>query len=230
MVRTRDSWKLIAAVTVAGGAKKSLLYGPPGTGKTTAACRVGDPSEVYKVTLHEEMSAAELIGHFIPDGQEFKWHDGIAIKAWKNGARLVLDEIDRASGDVLTILYAVLDDPDVARLTLATGQTVKPQEGFTCIATMNGHPNDLPDALRDRFEVVIQVPDPHPGAIEALPQDLQVAARNTVNQTDPARSATMRQWQSFGKLRAAVGEEDAAQAVFGKRAEEVLDGLRIASA
>lgn len=228
MSRPRDAWKLIELATA--HADRILLYGPPGTGKTTAGVRAGDPDVVYKVTLHEEMPAAELEGHFIPDGDRFKWHDGIAIKAWKDGGRLVLDEIDKASGDALTMLYAILDDPDVAQLTLPTGKSVKPEPGFTVVATMNGRPEDLPDALRDRFEVAIEVTEANPASILALPEDLRDAASNTVAVDDPTRRASIRSWKSYSKLRDGMGEEFAAQAVFGSRAEDVLDSLRLAKA
>lgn len=227
MPRTRDVWKLVDLATQ--HATRILLYGPPGTGKTTAGVRAGDPSQVYKVTLHEEMPAAELEGHFIPEGDRFVWHDGVAIRAWKDGARLVLDEINRASGDALTMLYAVLDDPDVAALTLPNGTTVYPRAGFTCVATMNGHPSDLPDALRDRFEVAIEVNEANPASILALPKDLQAVAKNTAVVDDPSRRASIRSWKSFAALRITMGDEHAAQAVFGQRAEDVLDSLKIAT-
>ena len=228
MARDRDTWRLITEASK--HAERVLLYGPPGTGKTTAGVRSGDPSKVYKVTLHEEMPAATLEGHFMPEGDRFVWHDGLAIRAWKEGARLVLDEIDKASGDALTMLYGILDDPDLAAKSLPTGETVYPRRGFTCVATMNGVPEDLPDALRDRFEVTIEVPEAAPGAIESLSPDLRKAAGATVATDDPDRKASVRLWKSFDKLRGPMGNEVAAQAVFGQRAEDILDSLRLAEA
>lgn len=224
MSRFRDTWKLVEKAL--DSADRVLLYGPPGTGKTTSGVKAGSPSNVFKVTLHEEMAAAELTGHFVPEGDKFVWHDGIAGRAWKTGGRLVLDEIDRGSGDVLTVLYAILDDPDVAMLTLASGETIYPRAGFKVVATMNGNPGDLPDALRDRFQVAIEVTNPHPKAIESLPEDLRNAAASSFEQG----GSSIRSWKSFGSLRAAMGDEHAAQAVFGQRAEEVLDSLRVAQA
>ena len=226
MSAKKDIWNLVASAVSA--ADRILLFGPPGTGKTTAGVRAGDPGEVYKITLHEEMPAATLEGHFMPDGDKFVWHDGLAIRAWKDGARLVLDEIDRASGDALTLLYAILDDPDLAALTLPTGQTVYPAEGFTVVATMNGEPEDLPEALRDRFEVAIEVTEPHPEAIKSLDSDLQRAAKETTAVDDPSRRASVRSWKAFERLRTEMGEEMAAQAVFGHRGQAVLDSLKIA--
>ena len=33
------------------------------------------------------------------DNQQFEWHDSIAIQAWRNGGRLIINEIDHASPD-----------------------------------------------------------------------------------------------------------------------------------
>src|SRR5207244_1607050 len=122
-----------------------------------------------------------LRGHFIPKGQEFIWMDGPALTAFRLGSRLVLNEIDKASGDALTFCHALLDDPGIARITLPTGETVIPHEDFHVIATMNGEPEDLPDALRDRFAVRIHIDKLHPEAVEALPKDLHKIARKGIS-------------------------------------------------
>lgn len=197
-------------------ATRTLLYGPPGTGKTTAGVRAGSPDNVYKVTMHPEMAAAELEGHFVPNGDKFVWHDGIAVRAWRDGARLVIDEIDEASGDCTTLLYAILDDPGVAALTLASGKTVFPQEGFSVVATMNGHPRDLPPALRDRFEVAIEINEPHPDAIKSLNEGYQNLAKGSTGQSDRDRQFSVRSWKAFQRLESGMGRDDAAHAVFGE--------------
>lgn len=226
-MRERDTWNLIEESIK--HATRVLLFGPPGTGKTTSGVKTGNPEKVFKVTLHEEMPAATLEGHFIPDGDRFRWHDGLGIRAWREGARLVLDEIDKASGDALTMLHGILDDPDMAMKTLPTGETVYPHHGFKCVATMNGHPLELPQALRDRFEVAIEVPSPHPNAIASLSEDLRDPALKSIGMHDePERQTSIRSWLSFNRLRENMGTDLAAQAVFGHNAEEILDALRVA--
>lgn len=231
MTRKRNTWDIVSKVIQQ--ADKVLLFGPAGTGKTTAGVKEGNPNKVYKTTVHEEMPAAELIGHYIPEGDKFVWHDGIAIKAWREGARLVIDEIDRASGDVLTILYGVLDDEAVAALTLPTGETVYPRAGFSCVATMNGQPQDLPAALRDRFQSMVEVPEPAPGAYEALSEDIRALAKASFGGAhtgaDKARASSIRSWKSFDLLRRTAGDLDAAIMVFGEHAEEIVDSLSVAA-
>jgi hypothetical protein len=228
-------WELVDAIIP--HTRTLLLYGPPGTGKTYAAHGAvavagGADRPVYSVTLTADTPAAELRGHYCPVGGEFVWKDGPVIRAWREGARLVVNEIDHAGSDALSFLLVALDNPATARLTLPTGETVRPDSGFSCVATMNGDPaTDLPEALRDRFPAAVQIDEPHPRGIDALPEDLRDAARGTVCATDPARRITLRSWLMFAALRVAAGDNAAALSVFGlHRAADVLQSLKIAGA
>jgi hypothetical protein len=206
-----------------------LLWGPPGTGKTTAAVNVDEPRTLV-TTVTEETPAAELRGHYIPKGNEFIWHDGIAISAWREGLRLVINEPDRSSSDVLTFLYAISDDPSIAKFTLPTGETVRPDEKFQVVLTMNGDPTMLPAALRDRFSVSLHVTEPHPMAIQSLPEDLRSAARGSFVPWDTERSLSIRQWKEFAALRDRLGPDElntAAWGVFGDRATDILNTLKL---
>ncbi|HXJ63283.1 MAG TPA: AAA family ATPase [Actinomycetota bacterium] len=219
-----DEWPYIEKTL--GKTHRVLLWGPPGTGKTTIANVFGRPEEVYNIYMTEETPAAELRGHFIPKGQEWIWNHGPAIKAWLNGQRLVINEINSASGDSLDFLLAVLDDLEIAGITLPNGDTVKPKPGFHCVATMNGTPEDLPEALRDRFSVRFNVRQAHPDAINALPQDLHTVARAKMKEVP-----SLRPWMEFAKLRETTGDENvAAYAVFENNAQAVLDAIKLARA
>src|ERR1700687_3349934 len=199
-----------------------LLYGPPGTGKTFSAT---DGKCCYSLTLTAETPAAELRGHYIPKGQEFVWQDGPAITAWREGATLVLNEIDQASGDALTFLHAILDDPHMAQLTLPSGETVTPTQGFRAIATMNGAPIDLPAALLDRFSVRLFVDEPPEDALEGL--QLASAVRETLKVDDLERRVSLRQAKAFEFVAASLGHDLASKAVFGTRGVDILNALKL---
>ena len=213
--------------TVIAESRMVLLYGPPGTGKTTAAVRAGSPASFFNVTLTDESPAAELRGHFVPRGGDFVWMDGPAMRAFRDGSRLVLNEVDKASDDALDFLHALLDDADMAAITLPTGETVNPGPAFQCIATMNGQPEDLPDAVLSRLATRLEILEPHPAAIAHFPVAVQDAIRGTIGVENDRRSE-LRAWNAYLKLAAKVGDETAALAVFQHRAQEVLNAVRLA--
>lgn len=221
-------WPMVEAVI--RGSRLTILYGPPGTGKTTAAVNAARDlgRSLYNVTLTDETPAAELRGHFIPQGSEWRWMDGPALSAFRNGGMLVLNEIDKASLDCLDFLHGLLDDPTVSALTLPSGETVFPHADFVVVATTNRTPGDLPDAIADRLAAAIHIGTPHPDAINSLPDDLKVPAANAAaNDRDPDRPATLRRWKVYATLRETVGNETAAAAVFGHRHQEILDALAL---
>lgn len=206
-----------------------MLYGPPATGKTYQGMHSGrDPKQkVISITLTEDTSAAELRGHYVPVNGHFEWRDGPVIHAWRTGARLVLNEIDHAGPDAMSLLHVGLDDPAFVEMTLPTNETVRPAAGFSVVATTNGDPACLPAALRDRFPIAIEIDEVHPDAILALPADLRRAAAATVD-LPPERRISLRQWQEFAALRQDMSDEHAAAIVFGPRAGDVLDALALA--
>lgn len=231
---TTDAWTLTEAILAVIGALRLphvLLWGPPATGKTHAAVHASRPAEqkVYSVTLTQEMPAYELRGFERPVGKGFKWSDGPVVAALRSGGRLVLNEIHRASADVMSFLLSVLDDRDLKSVTLPTGEVVTAAPGFCVVATSNNDPADLDEALASRFPVVIQIDTIHPAALATLPADLRQAAVGMA-QASSDRRITIRAWQAYATLRGTISSAQAAAAVFGVQAEDVLASLAIASA
>lgn len=223
-------WPVVEAVLA--GSRLTLLYGPPGTGKTTAAFNAGRSrgQSVFNVTLTDETPAAELRGHYLPNGGTWEWQDGPALRAFRGGGLLILNEIDQASTDCLDFCHALLDDPGIAAITLPTGETVFPHPDFRVVATMNGAVADLRPALRDRLTVAVYVGVPHPDALASLPDDLRAAAENSAGRDmSEDRPATLRAWKAYAALLdAGVTPEASLAAVFAHRAGEVSTALRLA--
>jgi MoxR-like ATPase len=223
-------WALAEAILTAN--RTACLHGPAGTGKTYAAQRVGlkdGAPEPITVTLTSDTSAADLMGYYISTPEGFKWNDGPALRAWRCGARLVVNEADKANGDAESALHTIADESGSAVYVTAAGETIRPSPGFHCIATTNADPTEAfrSEGVADRFSVRVHVNQPHPAAIAALPEDLRKAAASTWN-ADP--KITMRQWRAFAELRGCMSSDTAAELVFGARASAVLDSLVVANA
>lgn len=231
-IATCPSWKIIEAILSCPTLRTAYIWGPPGIGKTYGAQRWGlKGRNVYTVTLTEETPAAELRGHYIPKGGEFVWHDGPVTRAFREGARLILNEAAHASCDVVSFLYAALESPETSKITLPTGETVSPGPGFQCIVTDNVSPDSLPEALKDRFDVTAHVTSPSQEAIVGFPEHLQNVVLSCATSSDPMKRISLRSWEAVERLsNGGIDFETAAAAVFGVRWPELKKALSLATA
>ena len=219
---------------LASGIDRLILFGPPGTGKTYAGLNLGAlGSGAHRLICNEDMTAADVTGCWMPNAEgTWTWHDGAVVRAWRGngmfGGRIVADEIDRASGDVLSLLLNMFDSRESATWRHPeSGKVYRPRRGFSVVMTTNlENMRDLPVALRDRFPVAIRIDQPHPDAVARLPFDLRGPAIAAAD-ADPERRVSIRAFFAFDQLRKKLGEERAARIVFGARAADVLDALKI---
>lgn len=227
-----ECWRDLEDVLSAGVARL-LLYGPPGTGKTYAALHHAVHSPAERLVCTEDLTTGEITGTWMPVSEgRWEWREGPAIRAWRGvegrGGRLVVDEVDRASGDALSTLLAMTDSPESARWRHPdSGEWVQPGPEFSVVMTTNAEDlDDIPAALRDRFAVHIRVDRPHPSALARLSPDLRAPA--LAGSLGPrARRVSLRSFYAFDQLRRHHGAVRAAALVFGGDATDVLDALAI---
>lgn len=219
---------------LASGVRRVLLYGPPGTGKTYAGLHMGaSDAHSERLVCTEDLTAGEITGTWMPTSSgRWEWREGPAIRAWRHlgrGGRLVIDEVDRASGDALSTLLAVTDSPESARWRHPdTGEWVQPGPEFSVVMTTNLEDlSYIPDALRDRFPLAIRIDRPHPTALAMLAEDLRgPALYGSIG--DPSRRVSLRTFYLFDQLRQLHGADRAAVLALGvERARGFLDALTI---
>ena len=228
-----DCWQKVADV-INNGIDRVILYGPPGTGKTFAGLTTGDvEAGAFRRVCTEDMTNADVTGSFMLEGGNFRWVAGSALKAWEGdgikGGRLVVDEIDKAGGDVFATLLAMLDTPESASWeNPQSGKVHRPKTGFTAVMTTNVEEmRELPPALTDRFPVRIRIDQPHPDALQILSRDLRGIAVRMADAGE--RRISLRQFMAFDSLRKGLEVERAAEIVFGNRAESILDAIKVDS-
>lgn len=227
-----ECWKALDECLNAG-IDRVILYGPSGIGKTYAGMTLGDvEAGAFRLVCTEDMTNLDVTGGFMPNGKGgFLWLDGSALKAWKGngakGGRLIVDEVDKASGDVFATLLAMLDSPESASWEHPeTGEVVKPLNGFSAIMTTNiENMGELPTALADRFPIRIRIDAPHPSALLRLSPDLREYAVRMADAGDDRIS--LRAFIALDTLRASVGMERACSLTFGSRAKQILDALKV---
>jgi MoxR-like ATPase len=237
-------WDLVEA-HLNGGVDRVLLFGIPGTGKTYSAHSMpfrGDKVEhgdVFNIYVREDSSEYQIVGtHVMREGNTV-WEDGPALLAFNHSwvarvARLVVNEITNASADALHALMAIADDPYSREWMLPTGQRVAPNnERFQIIATTNVErenlPHELGEALADRFVRQIEVTHPHPDAINALPEEMRkVAYELTHSGVDESQRVSIRAFRAYSEsIALGIDRDQAGEAVFGKRAQELIQAIHI---
>ena len=226
-----DCWTKFQQV-LDNGIDRIILYGPPGTGKTYCGLTHGSvEAGAFRLVCTEDMTNADVTGSFMLEKGDFRWVSGAALKAWNGdgtqGGRLVVDEIDKAGGDVFATLLAMLDTPESASWeNPQNGRVHTPKDGFTAVMTTNVEEmRELPPALADRFPVRIRIDQPHPDALKIISKDLRGIAVQMADAGE--RRISLRQFMSFDSLRKGLEPERAAEIVFGDRAESIMDAIAV---
>ena len=89
-----------------------MLKGPTGCGKTRflehMAFKLKRP--LVTVASHEDLTAADLVGRYLLQGEETVWQDGPLSLAVKHGAICYLDEVVEARKDTTVVIHPLTDD------------------------------------------------------------------------------------------------------------------------
>ncbi|XP_062087755.1 midasin isoform X2 [Humulus lupulus] len=135
-----------------------LLQGPTSSGKTSLVRYLAAITghEFVRINNHEHTDLQEYLGTYITDaGGKLVFHEGVLVRAVRNGCWIVLDELNLAPSDVLEALNRLLDD-NRELFVPELQETVRAHPDFMLFATQNpptvyGGRKMLSRAFRNRF-------------------------------------------------------------------------------
>ncbi len=157
-----------------------LLKGPTGCGKTRfieyMAYKLGRPLTVIRpkgkdvplpsqasgiplvtVACHEDLTASDLVGRYLLEGDSTKWIDGPLTRAVKSGAICYLDEIVEARKDTTVLIHPLADHRRFLPIE-KKGTIVEANDGFMLVISYNpGYQSvvkDLKHSTRQRFVAI----------------------------------------------------------------------------
>ena len=153
-----------------------LLKGPTGTGKTRfveyMSYRLGRPMAkvtsqsgnggqddskgipLMTIACHEDLTASDLVGRYLLEGDETRWVDGPLARAVKAGAICYLDEIVEARKDTTVLIHPLTDHRRILPID-KRGEVLEAHDGFQLVVSYNpGYQSalkDLKHSTRQRF-------------------------------------------------------------------------------
>ncbi|MDP6375935.1 MAG: CbbQ/NirQ/NorQ/GpvN family protein [Pseudomonadales bacterium] len=141
-----------------------LLKGPTGCGKTRfvehmawrlyrkAAKQIEVP--LVTISCHEDLTATDMVGRYLLQGDSTVWSDGPLTRAVRTGAMCYLDEIVEARKDTTVLIHSLTDHRRLLPID-KTGELVSAHPDFLLIISYNpGYQSvlkDLKPSTRQRF-------------------------------------------------------------------------------
>lgn len=123
-------------------------------GKAARAEKNGHSIPLITVACHEDLTASDLVGRYLLEGEETKWIDGPLTRAVKVGAICYMDEIVEARKDTTVLIHPLTDHRRILPIE-KRGQIMEAHDGFLlCMSYNPGYQSalkDLKHSTRQRF-------------------------------------------------------------------------------
>lgn len=120
-------------------AKPVLLTGPTGSGKTyivnETVRSLGVDDDLIRIHIGDQTDVKSLVGAYTAGAKpgSFEWRPGALTIAVKEGRWVLIEDIDHAPSDVVSVLLPLLEKREL--LIASRGETIKAERGFQLIAT-----------------------------------------------------------------------------------------------
>lgn len=145
-----------------------LLVGKSGSGKTFLVNELAkmmgvDTGEFVKIHLNQQTDPKLLLGTYTSGEKPgtFEWKNGVLTTAVKEGKWILIEDIDKAPNEVLSILLTLLSDKQLS--IPSRGQVINAANSFQLISTMQTAGDDehslVPEIIGRRLWKVVQFED-----------------------------------------------------------------------
>ncbi len=114
----------------------------------------GDTLPLVTIACHEDLTASDLVGRYLLEGDRTVWIDGPLTRAVKAGGICYLDEIVEARKDTTVLIHPLTDHRRILPVE-KRGELLEAADGFLLILSYNpGYQSalkDLKHSTRQRF-------------------------------------------------------------------------------
>lgn len=116
-----------------------LLEGPTGTGKTYMVMELAKSlgKTLHVINVSGELTIDSILGRDTLVDGTIVWRDGTLTNALRKGDWVLMDELNTALPEVLTIVNGILDDSRSVTLPNADCERIEAHTDFRFIATQN---------------------------------------------------------------------------------------------
>lgn len=144
-----------------------MLYGSAGAGKTflinQLAHYLSCQDEIVKIHLGEQTDAKLLLGTYTSGEKpgSFQWRSGVLTTAVKEGKWVLVEDIDKAPTEVLSILLTLLEKRELS--IPSRGEVIRAHSRFQLISTirtLNDVLSRVPEMIGLRLWELIEVQTP----------------------------------------------------------------------
>lgn len=143
------------ALALSANSKSIVFDGPASSGKTSIinfmASRTGNYASMVRVHLDDQVDSKTLLGGYVCTAKpgEFVWSPGPVVRALQNGRWLVLENVNLASSEVVTMISSLARTGSVE--IPSRGETITAKAGFQLITTCTLFPGRIHGQILEKM-------------------------------------------------------------------------------